>query len=51
MRTRKALLNSKIKNKYIIPNLRGKLNHFLNIEKEWGIYVPFNKGDLERYKE
>lgn len=51
LRTRKALLKSKIKNKYIIPNLKGKLKNFSNIEKEWRIYIPFNKADLERYKE
>ena len=51
LRTRKALLNSKIDNKYIIKNLRGKLGHFNDIEKTWRVYVPFNNNDLMRYKE
>lgn len=50
-RTRKALLNSKIDNKYIIKNLKGKLGDFKDVEKVWKVYVPFNKADLMRYKE
>ena len=51
LRTKKALLRSKIKDKYIIPNLRGKLKNFSDIEEEWRVYIPFNKADLDRYKE
>ena len=48
-RTRKSLLKSKIGNKFIIKNSRTKdLNH---IEKIWNVYLPFNKADLEAYKE
>lgn len=49
LRTRKSLLKSKIKNKFIIPNIKSK--DLINIEKEWCIYLPFNKADLGRYKE
>ncbi len=48
-RTRKALLNSKIENKYIVQYARTRDLH--QIEKEWKIYLPFNKADLEAYKE
>lgn len=51
LRTRKALLNSRIDNKYIIKNLRGKKGDFNDVEKVWGVYIPFNKADLMRYKE
>ncbi|MFH1592852.1 MAG: hypothetical protein ABIB47_05805 [Candidatus Woesearchaeota archaeon] len=51
LRTRKALLNSKVKSKYVIKNLRGKLGHFNDIEKLWEVYVPFNRADLMRYRE
>ncbi len=48
-RTRKALLNSKIQDKHIVKYARTKdLNH---IEMEWKVYLPFNKADLEAYKE
>lgn len=48
-RTRKSLLKSKIKDKFIIKGLKTK--DFIEIEKEWKVYVPFNKSDLEVYKE
>ena len=48
-RTRNALLSIDIKDKYIIDRLKTK--DFKDIEKEWGVYVPFNKADLEAYKE
>ncbi|MEK6951760.1 MAG: HTH domain-containing protein [Nanoarchaeota archaeon] len=51
LRTRTALLNSKINNRYIIQNLRGELEHFKDIEVTWRVYIPFNKNDLMRYKE
>ncbi len=40
---------SKSKSKFIIEPL--KSDDFKNIEKIWGIYIPFNKSDLDRYKE
>ena len=49
LRTRKSLLKSKARDKFIIPNIRSK--DFMNIEREWNIYLPFNKADLERYRE
>ncbi len=39
---------AKIKSKFIIEPL--KSDDFKNIEKKWGVYIPFNKGDLERYR-
>jgi len=48
-RTRKSLLKSKIDDKFIIKYARTKdLQH---IEKIWNVYLPFNKADLEAYKE
>ena len=48
-KTRKALLRSKTDDKFIVKYARTKdLNH---IEKEWKICLPFNKADLEAYKE
>ena len=47
-RIRKGLLNSK-GNRYIIKNLKSK--SFSHIEKKWNIKIPFNKSDLEVYKE
>ena len=48
-RTRKSLLKSKIENKFIVKHARTKdLTH---IEKIWNVYLPFNKADLEAYKE
>ena len=48
-RTRKALLKGKVEDKYVIT--RVKSADFKTIEKEWNIFVPFNKADLEVYKE
>ncbi len=50
-RTRKGLLNSKIKNRYIIKGLKSKDENIKKIERLWGVYIPFNKADLEIYKE
>ena len=48
-RARKSLLKSEVDGKFIIKNARTKdLNH---IEKMWNVYLPFNKADLEAYKE
>ncbi|MFH1839983.1 MAG: hypothetical protein ABH849_02440 [Nanoarchaeota archaeon] len=49
LRTRKALLNSKIKDKYIVYPMKSK--DFTEIEKLWKVYIPFGKADLRRYKE
>lgn len=48
-RTKKALLNSKIDDKYIVKN--AKTRDLMHIEKQWNVYLPFNKADLEAYKE
>lgn len=43
-----ALPKKEFKFEYIIPGLNSK--DFINIEKIWKIYLPFNKEDLEEYK-
>lgn len=48
-RTRKALLRSKVDNKYVVGRIKSR--DFKDIEKIWRIYLPFNKADLEVYKE
>lgn len=48
-RTKKALLNSNIDYKYIVRN--AKTSDLMHIEKQWNVYLPFNKADLEAYKE
>ena len=48
-RTRKSLLKNKIKDKFIVKNAR--TNDLKDIEKIWNVYLPFNKADLEAYKE
>ena len=48
-RTRKSLLKSKIKDKFIVKNAR--TNDLKQIENAWNIYLRFNKADLEAYKE
>lgn len=48
-RIRNKLLKSQIKNKFIISKIKSK--DLKNIEKIWNVYVPFNKSDLEVYKE
>jgi len=48
-RTRNALFRSKVLSKFIIENFKSK--DFIEIQKMWNIYVPFNKADLEAYKE
>ena len=39
---------SKTGSKFIIEPLKSE--DFRNIEKEWGVFIPFNKADLERYR-
>jgi len=48
-KTRKLLLRAREKGRHIIPLIKAK--DFLDISREWKIYVPFNKADLARYKE
>lgn len=48
-KTRNALLKGEIKDEYIITKI--KSNEFKDIEKEWNVFIPFNKADLEVYKE
>ena len=48
-RARKALLKSKIEDKFIVKNARTRDLEW--IERTWNIYMPFNKADLEAYKE
>ncbi len=47
-RTRNTLFRSKVLSKFIIENFKSK--NFIEIQKMWNIYVPFNKADLEVYK-
>jgi hypothetical protein len=47
-RIRNKMKSSKLKTRYIIHNLKSK--DFQNIEREWKVFLPFNKGDIERYK-
>lgn len=48
-RTRNALLKNKKGREYIIKNL--KTDDFQAIEELWDVYIPFNRADLEAYKE
>lgn len=48
-RTRNALLKGKAKDKHIIKGIRS--SDFRDIEKNWNVFLPFNKADLEVYKE
>lgn len=43
------MLKCKEGDKYIIDGLKSK--DFAEIEKKWGIFIPFNISDLLRYKE
>ncbi len=46
-RTRKGL--RKGKKGFIIKGIKSK--DYKDVEKEWGVFIPFNKADLARYKE
>lgn len=48
-RIRRRLREARTKSAYIIENMR--TGDFRNIEREWGVFVPFNRSDLERYEE
>lgn len=37
-----------VKDKFIIPGLRS--DDFQDIEREWGVCIPFNKADMEKLK-
>ena len=43
-----ALPKEEYKFEYVIPKLKSR--DFMEIEKVWKIYLPFNKKDLEEYK-
>jgi len=47
-RVLRLLKRVRTKEKYIIPNM--KSSDFMDIEKEWGVHIPFNRTDLERLK-
>ena len=47
-RIRKKLKNGK-EGKFMVRNM--KSDDFLDIQKEWKVYVPLNKADLRRYEE
>jgi len=42
----RRMKNSLVENKYIIEGMRS--SDFKDVEKEWGVFVPFNKSDLEK---
>lgn len=48
-RTKKSILKIKTRKRFIIKHAKSK--DFKDIEKTWNVYIPFNKADLERYKE
>jgi hypothetical protein len=48
-RTRKSLLKSRTDDRYIVDKIKSR--DFKDIEKTWKVYIPFNKADLEVYKE
>jgi len=48
-RTRIALAKSVVKNRYIVDKIKSR--DLKDIEKRWRIYLPFNRSDLEAYKE
>jgi DNA-binding Lrp family transcriptional regulator len=46
-RIRNMMKSSAVKTKYMVSGARSK--DFLGIEREWGVFVPFNKSDVEIY--
>ncbi|MBI2106863.1 hypothetical protein HYT57_02660 [Candidatus Woesearchaeota archaeon] len=48
-KTRKLLLSARNEKKHIIKNFKSK--SFQDIEKEWNVFIPFNRQDLDRYEE
>lgn len=47
-RIRNKMKSSELNTRYITPNVKSK--DFQDIEREWNVFIPFNKGDIERYK-
>lgn len=47
-KVRKMLKRTEVDSRYIVPRMRS--DDFQKIEKEWNVFLPFNKGDLEVYK-
>lgn len=45
---RNALPKEECKFEYVVPGLKSR--DFMEIEKTWRIYLPFNKKDLEEYR-
>jgi DNA-binding transcriptional ArsR family regulator len=48
-RIRNKMKSARLSNKYILPGTMTK--DFPEIEREWGVFVPFRAGDLRKYKE
>ncbi len=48
-RIKNKLKETKLRKKFIIDGMHSR--DFKDIEKEWGIHVPFNRSDLDRYRE
>jgi len=48
-KTMKLLMNAKNEKKFIVEGLKSK--DFIDLQKKWNVCIPFNKADLERYKE
>jgi hypothetical protein len=48
-RIRRMLKSAGMESRYIIEN--AKTRDFKEIERKWGVFIPFNAADLERYKE
>lgn len=44
----RRMKQSPISQKYVIPKLRS--SDFREIENEWRVFIPFNRGDLERLR-
>lgn len=48
-RIRNKLINVTDERRFMAPLMRSK--DFSDIEKRWRVHIPFNKADLERYRE
>jgi hypothetical protein len=44
----RRMKEARAKDKFMIQGLRS--DDFQDIEREWGVYIPFNKSDLEKIK-
>lgn len=47
-RVLRMLKSSSVKERYIIPGMKSQ--EFGVIEREWGVFIPFNASDLERLR-